>query len=200
MGLAVAAVNVETLAHNWGAVLLRGVMGVLFGLITFAQPGITLAVLVLLFGAYAFVDGMLAVVSALRRRGMSDRWGLLLVEGLAGIAAGVATLFWPGLTAIVLLYVIAAWAVVTGVFEIAAAIRLRKAITGEWLLVLSGIASIGFGVLLTLFPGAGALALVFWIGAYALVFGTLLIALAFRLRSWGRTHTSHGHRPAHVTA
>jgi uncharacterized membrane protein HdeD (DUF308 family) len=200
MSIVVAAVDVDTLAHNWWAVLLRGFMGVLFGLIALAAPGISLAALVLLFGVYAFVDGVLAIVSALRRRGASDRWGLLLLEGLAGVGAGVATLMWPGLTALVLLYVIAAWALVTGVLEIAAAIRLRKAITGEWLLVLSGLASIGFGLLLTIFPGAGALVVVLWIGAYAIVFGGLLIALGLRLRSWGRVHQPRGHRAAPAPA
>src|SRR5262249_17224658 len=132
----VAAVNVDTLARNWTAVLLRGVMGIVFGLITFFAPGVTLAALVLLWGAYAFVDGVLAIVSAIRRRGGSQHWWLLLLEGIAGVVVGVMTFAWPGITALVLLYMIAAWALVTGVFEIAEAIRLRKAITGEWLLAL----------------------------------------------------------------
>jgi uncharacterized membrane protein HdeD (DUF308 family) len=160
-------------------------------------PAISLAAVVLLWGAYAFADGVLALVSAIRRRGESDRWWLFLVEGLVGIAAGVLTLIWPGITAIALLYLIAAWALVTGVLEIAAAIRLGKVIAHEWLLGLSGIASLGFGILLVLFPGAGALAVVLWIGAYTLVFGALLIALAFRLRVLGRPHAA---RPAHGVA
>ena len=106
------------------------------------------------------------------------------------------TLIWPGITALALLYLIAAWALVTGTFEIAAAIRLRKVITGEWLLVLSGIASIALGVALVIFPGPGALVLVLWIGAYALVSGALLIALSFRLRSWDRSHSPHTARRA----
>jgi len=193
----IAIVDVETLSRNWWVVLLRGVAGVGFGIITFMAPAISLAALVLLWGAYAFADGVLALVSAIRRRGESDRWWLLLLEGLVGIAAGVLTLIWPGITALALLYLIAAWALVTGVLEIAAAIRLRKIITNEWLLALSGIASLVFGVLLVLFPGAGALTVVLWIGAYALVFGALLIALAFRLRSLGRPHAA---RPAHGIA
>jgi uncharacterized membrane protein HdeD (DUF308 family) len=177
----VPVVDVESLSRNWWAVMLRGLAGILFGLITFFAPAVSLAALVLLFGAYAFADGVLSIVTAVRRRG-ADRWGLLLLEGIVGIAAGVLTLLWPGITALALLYVIAAWALVTGAFEIAAAIRLRKVITGEWLLALSGIFSIALGVLLVLFPGAGALAVVIWIGAYAFVFGALLFALGLRLR------------------
>lgn len=184
----VTIIDVDSLVRNWWVFLLRGLAGIFFGLVTFFAPGISLAVLVLVFGAYAFADGLLAIVTAIRRHGAGDRWWMLLIEGLMGVAVGLATLFWPGITAVTLLYLIAAWALVTGAFEIVAAIRLRKAITGEWLLVLSGVASLIFGVLLVLFPAAGALAVVLWIGAYALVFGALLVALAIRLRSWGRTH------------
>ena len=188
--------NVDTLTRNWWVMLIRGVAGVLFGIATFFAPGVSLAVLVLLFGAYAMVDGVLAVISAVRRRGVSDRWWMLLLEGLVGIAAGIVTLVWPGITALALLYVIAAWALLTGAFEIAAAIRLRKIITGEWLLVLSGVASIGLGILLMIFPGPGALVMVLWIGAYVFVFGILLIALSLRLRSLDRSRTPHAARAA----
>jgi uncharacterized membrane protein HdeD (DUF308 family) len=183
----IAVVDVDTSVRNCWVVLLRGVAGIIFSLVTFFAPGISLVALVLVFGAYAFADGILAIISAIRRRGETDRWWVLLLEGLAGVAAGVITLFSPGITALALVYVIAAWALVTDGLEIAAAIRLRKVITGEWLLVLAGIASIALGILLVLFPGPGALALVFWIGAYALVSGILFIALAFRLRSWGKS-------------
>jgi uncharacterized membrane protein HdeD (DUF308 family) len=193
----IGIVDVDTLVRNWWVVLLRGLAGVLFGLLTFFEPGISIAALVLLFGAYAFADGILAIVSVIRNRSATDRWWLVLLEGVAGVVAGVVTLISPGLTALALLYVIAAWALVTGGLEIAAAIRLRKAITGEWLLALSGIASIALGVILVLFPVAGALALVLWIGAYALVLGTLLILLSLRLRAWGRSHSPH---VAHATA
>jgi uncharacterized membrane protein HdeD (DUF308 family) len=193
----VEVLEVDTLARNWWAVLLRGIAGILFGIATFFAPGISFAALVLLFGAYAFVDGVLALVSALRNRATDERWWVLLLEGVTGVIAGVVTFAWPGITALALLYLIAAWALITGALEVAAAIRLRKVIDHEWLLVLSGIASIGFGILLAMFPGPGALAVVLWIGAYALVFGALLVALGFRLRSWERSGSLHpAHHPA----
>jgi len=182
----IPVVDVNVLSRNWWLFLLRGLGGILFGVITFLAPGVTLAALVIVFGLYAFADGVLAIVSAIRgRRRGNDRWWLLVLQGLAGVAAGIVTLLWPGVTALALVMLVAAWALVTGAFELAAAIRLRKVIRHEWLLVLSGLASIALGVLLMLFPGPGALALVIWIGAYALVSGALLAALAFRLRAWG---------------
>ncbi len=191
----VAVVDMEVLARNWWALLLRGLVAILFGVITFLEPGLSLAALVLVFGAYALADGVLAIVSAVRHRGTTEPAWLLVLEGLAGIVAGVATFLWPGITALALLYLIAAWALVTGVFEIVAAIRLRKVLEHEWLLVAGGIASIGFGALLMFFPGAGALGVVLWIGAYAIVFGALLATLAFRLRSY-RGHGAATSRPA----
>lgn len=181
--MAIAIIDVDTLSRNWWAVVLRGVAGVVFGIGIFLMPGLSLAVLVLLFGAYAFVDGIFGIVSAIRRRGTSDRWWLLLLEGIAGVAVGIITLLWPGITAFVLLYLIAFWALITGVLEEAAAFRLRQVITNEWLLVLTGLTSIALGVVLLLFPRAGVLAVVLWIGAYAFVTGILLIALGFRLRT-----------------
>jgi uncharacterized membrane protein HdeD (DUF308 family) len=200
MRAGVAIVDIDTLTRNWWVFLIRGLMGIVFGVITFFRPGLSLAALVLLFGAYAFVDGIFAIMSAIRRRTGSGPWWVLSLEGMAGIAAGVMTLVWPGLTAIALLYVIAAWALVTGAFEIAAAIRLRKIINDEWLLVLSGLASIALGVLLMLLPGPGALVLVLWIGAGALVSGIMFVVLSLRLRSWDRTHPSHPHHPAPMPA
>ncbi len=177
----VPVIDLDTLARNWWLFLLRGIAGIAFGVITFLAPGISLAALVLLFGAYAFADGVLAIWSAIRRHG-EDRWWVLLLQGLLGLGAAVVTVLWPGITALALLYVIAAWALVTGILEIAVAIRLRKIITNEWLLVLSGIASVVLGVLLMLNPGPGALVVVIWIGAYALVTGALLVGLSLRLR------------------
>jgi uncharacterized membrane protein HdeD (DUF308 family) len=169
----------HTLAANWWALALRGLAAVLFGLLTFFLPGITLVTLVLLFGAYALVDGVFNVIAFFRVT--SHHWALL-IEGVIGIIAGILTFAWPAITAIVLLYVIAFWAILTGIFEIVAGIRLRKAVTNEWLLLVMGGLSILFGLLILFAPGAGALAIVIWIGAYALVFGIILLALAFRLR------------------
>ena len=176
--------DVALLARNWWLVALRGVAAIIFGIMTFVMPGISLLTLVLLFGSYALVEGVLNVIAAARGRREEDRWWVLLLEGLVSIAAGLVTFAIPGLTAVVLVYVIAAWAVVTGVLEIVAAVRLRHRITGEGWLALSGVASVAFGVLMMIFPGAGAVALILWIGAYAVVFGALLLGLAFRLRRW----------------
>ena len=173
----------HTLAANWWALALRGLVAVLFGLLTFFLPGITLVTLVLLFGAYALVDGVFNVIAFFRVA--SHQWALL-IEGVIGIIAGVLTFAWPAITAIVLLYVIAFWAILTGIFEIVAGIRLRKVITNEWLLLVMGVFSFLFGLLILFAPGAGALAIVLWIGAYALVFGIFLLALAFRLRGHRR--------------
>ena len=170
----------HTLAKNWWALALRGLVAVLFGLLTFILPGITLVTLVLLFGAYALVDGIFNVIAFFRVA--SHHWALL-IEGVIGIIAGVLTFAWPAITAIVLLYLISFWAIFTGVFEIIAGIRLRKAIVNEWLMIVIGVLSLAFGVLILLAPGAGALAIVLWIGAYAVVFGIGLMVLAFRLRS-----------------
>jgi uncharacterized membrane protein HdeD (DUF308 family) len=169
----------HTLVKNWWALALRGFFAVLFGILTFLLPGITLVTLVLLFGAYALADGIFNVIAFFRVA--SHHWALL-IEGVIGIIAGVLTFAWPAITAIVLLYLIAFWAIFTGVFEIVAGIRLRKVITNEWLMIVIGVLSLAFGVLILFAPGAGALAIVLWIGAYAVVFGIGLLALAFRLR------------------
>ena len=173
---------VVVLARNWWALALRGVAAVLFGIMAFAWPGMTLGVLVLLYGAYALVDGVLAIIAAVAGRTSGMPWWALLLEGVLGITVGILTFAWPGITALVLLYLIAAWAVATGVFEVVAAIRLRREIRGEWLLALSGVISVLFGIALVINPVGGALAVVWLIGAYAIAFGVLLIALGFRLR------------------
>jgi uncharacterized membrane protein HdeD (DUF308 family) len=170
----------HTLARNWWALALRGLVAVLFGLLTFILPGITLVTLVLLFGAYALVDGFFNVIAFFRVA--SHHWAFL-IEGVIGIIAGILTFVWPAITAVVLLYLIAFWAIFTGIFEIIAGIRLRKAITNEWLVLVMGVLSVLFGALILFAPVVGALAIVLWIGAYALVFGIVLLALAFRLRS-----------------
>ena len=172
------------LARNWWVLGLRGLFALLFSLAALFRPDIALAALVLLFGAYALVDGIFAIIAALRAAERHLQWWPLVMEGVAGIAAGVVTLLWPGITALALLYLIAVWAIVTGVFEVIAAIWLRQVIEGEWLLGLAGVGSVVFGLILALFPGAGALGIVWIVGAYALVFGAVLIALGFRLRGW----------------
>jgi uncharacterized membrane protein HdeD (DUF308 family) len=194
-GWRAADMQVRSLARNWWAVALRGVAAVIFGVLAFALPAITLASLVLLFGAYALVEGVFSLIAAMRRRTAEERpWWALLLEALVSIAAGIVTFVYPGITALALVYVIGAWAVVTGVLEIVTAVRLRERIRGEGWLIASGILSVVFGALVMVFPGAGALAMVLWIGAYAVVFGGLLIGLAFRLRRWTAEE-----RPARVS-
>ncbi|MGE0159782.1 MAG: HdeD family acid-resistance protein [Dehalococcoidia bacterium] len=179
---------IETLTRNWGWIALRGAVAVAFGILTVFYPGITLASLVILFGAFAFTDGTFTVISAVANRKGQPRWVALLLSGLVGIAAGVVTFFWPGITGIALLAIIASWAIVTGIIEMVVAVRLRKEIEGEWLLGIAGLLAIVFGVFMVLDPGAGALAVALYIGAYAFISGVMMIALGFRLRSWGREH------------
>jgi uncharacterized membrane protein HdeD (DUF308 family) len=177
----------NTLARHWWVVALRGVAAILFGLMTLVWPAITLFVLVVLFGAYVLVDGILALTAAF---GRSDRAaarraggrGWLIADGIASILIGVVAFVWPGITAVALLWVIAAWAVVTGVLEIVAAVRLRRELHREWLLALSGVFSVLFGILLVVWPAAGALALITLIGVAAIVYGVTLTALGIRLR------------------
>jgi uncharacterized membrane protein HdeD (DUF308 family) len=154
-------------------------MAVLFGLLTILIPGVTLVTLVLLFGAYALVDGIFNVIASFRSA--SHHWALLM-EGVIGILAGILTFAWPAITAILLLYVIAFWAIFTGIFEIIAGVRLRKAIANEWALLLMGALSMLFGILIVFAPADGALAVVLWIGVYALASGVFLLVLAFRVR------------------
>lgn len=171
----------DALARNWGLILLRGALAILFGVLAFIWPGITLFTLVIMYGAFAFVDGVLALVAAIRGGTPAPRWWLALV-GLFGIAAGVLTLFWPQITALVLLLFIAAWGIVTGIFQIIGAIRLRHEIDGEWLLIASGVLSVVFGLLLVAWPGAGALAMILVIGSFAIMYGILMIGFALKLR------------------
>jgi len=169
------------LHRNWWAIVLRGTIAILFGLLAIIWPGITIKVLVLLFGAFALVDGMFTLVAAIRNRsGLYRFWAEF--EGIVGIAAGILTLIWPRVTATALVYLIAIWAIVTGIFEILAAFELRKVVTGEWRLVLGGILSLVLGVLIAFFPHAGAVSIVWLIGLYAILFGILLVTLGVRAR------------------
>ncbi len=181
---------VRTLSQNWWLVVLRGVLGILFGLAAFIWPGITWLTLLIMFGIYAIVDGLIAVGTGLARTKETSRWWVFLLEGLISIAAGVVALLSPALTTVVLIYMIATWAIITGVLEIVAAVRLRHEITNEWFLALGGVLSIGLGVLLFLRPLAGSLAIIWTIAAYAVLFGILLVILGFRLRNWKETDTT----------
>jgi uncharacterized membrane protein HdeD (DUF308 family) len=196
----VSIVDLGMSIRNWWAVLLRGMVGILFGIVAFVAPGISLLTLVFMFGAYALLDGVLVLAAAIRHRRAGERWALPLVHGIASMLAGAAAFVWPDITALALLAIVAAWAIFTGVLQVAAAVELRRRVRSEWLLMhlrprsrvawllaLAGVASIALGVLLVLFPVAGALALVLWIGAWALAFGALLVALSLRLRSLGRS-------------
>jgi uncharacterized membrane protein HdeD (DUF308 family) len=181
---------IHELSRNWGWIALRGAAAIIFGVLALAWPASAFAAIVLVFGAYAFVDGVFDLIALFRGQG-KDRFWLLVLEAAVGIGIGILTIARPAATALVLLYYVGIWAILSGIFELAAAIRLRKEITGEFWLGLAGVLSIAFGVLLFAVPGPAALALTIWIGAYALIFGVMLLFLAFRLRRF-----SEGHRPA----
>lgn len=172
------------LARDWWSLALRGLAAIIFGIVAWIWPDLTVTALVIIFGAFALVDGAFALATAWAIRNRDGNRPGLLLQGIAGIVIGIVTLVWPDITALALMYLIAAWAIVSGVFEIVAAIELRRVISGEFLLALSGIASVIFGIVVAIFPGSGAVALVWLIGLYAIAFGLLLIVLAFRLRSW----------------
>jgi uncharacterized membrane protein HdeD (DUF308 family) len=174
---------VEQLTRNWWAVGLRGLFAVVLGIIAFIWPGITLEALVYVFGAYAIVDGIFAIVAAGTSASLGGRWGWLLFSGILGIAAGIVTFVWPSITAVALLAVVAAYAFVTGILEIAAAFQYSKLMTtgNAWLLGLSGVFSIIFSILLVVWPNSGLLSLVWLIGFYALLYGFTLIGMAYQL-------------------
>jgi uncharacterized membrane protein HdeD (DUF308 family) len=171
----------DDLARNWWLILLRGVLAVIFGVLTFVWPGITLFTLVIMYGAFAFVDGVLSIVAAIRGGAPAPRWWLALV-GVFGIAAGILTVAWPQITAIVLLFFIAGWAIASGIMEIIGAIKMRNEIEGEWMLIASGVLAVLFGVMIIAWPGAGALAMILVIGSFAILYGILLIGFSLRLR------------------
>lgn len=178
--------DLASLSRWWWAVALRGVAAIIFGLIAIAWPGLTLFWLILVFGAYAIVDGVIEVYAAFVDRARNgDRWWVGVLEGIVSVAAGLIAWIWPGLTALALLYLIAAWAVVTGIMEIMLAIEYRRAIQGEWMMVLGGLLSIAFGLVLFVYPRSGALSMIWVIGIYAIIFGIALIVLGFRLRGLG---------------
>ena len=182
----------HALADRWWLLLLRGIAAILFGVLAFIWPGLTLVTLVLMFGAFALVDGAIMLGAAFSGAAKPmPSWWLVLV-GLLGIAAGIVTFLWPGMSAILLILFIGAWAVAHGIFEIVGAIQLRKEIENEWMLILGGIISVIFGIIVLIAPGAGALALVWWIAIYSIVFGVMFVAFALRLRR----HQHHAAPPA----
>jgi uncharacterized membrane protein HdeD (DUF308 family) len=184
-----------TLSRYWWAVALRGVVAVAFGIVAVIWPDVTLSVLVLLFGAYALVDEVISLATALFGGGLGGRRrGWLVLEGVVGIVAGLITFAWPDITTVALLWLIAAWAIGTGVLELMAAVRLRRELTNEWLLVLGGVLSVAFGLFLVVRPTEGALAVVWVIGLYAIVFGAALMALARRLRRHRRSLAARDQR------
>lgn len=170
------------LARNWWVVALRGAVGILFGLLTLMLPGVTLVSLVFLFAAYLVLDGALAIAAGVRAAQKGERWGLLILEGVVDILGAAAMVAMPGLAIVVFIYLIALWSIVSGAFMIVAAFQLHLD-HGRWLLVLAGAVSVLFGVLLAVYPITGAVVLATWIGAYAIVFGAMLLVLGFRLRS-----------------
>ncbi len=186
---------VTHMARNWWAIALRGVVAIIFGILVFLQPGISLQALLILLAAYLLVDGIGAIITAFRSHDTNPRWWVVLLEGIVSIIAGIIAFLWPGLTAFTIVYVVAAWAIITGVFEIWAAIRLRAEISNEWLLALSGVLSLIFGILLVVYPGAGILTLLWLIGSYAILFGIVMLVLAFRLRNMSTTTTGPLNRP-----
>jgi uncharacterized membrane protein HdeD (DUF308 family) len=171
-----------TLSRNWWAVALRGVVAVIFGVLALSKPGITLEALVYTFGFFAIVDGTFSLVGGLSMIGSGAAWGGPVFGGIGGIGVGVLTFFWPGLTALGLLYLISFWAIFTGLMELTAAVQFRKEATHPVMLGIAGVLSVSFGLLLVIFPGAGALSVVWLIGVYAIAFGVTFIALGFRLR------------------
>jgi uncharacterized membrane protein HdeD (DUF308 family) len=170
------------LAERWWAVGLRGVLAIIFGLLCLLTPGIAVGALVLLFAAYMLVDGVFAIISGIRAARSGESWGLLILEGIVDLAAGAIAVIWPAITLVALVWIVAIWAIVSGALMLAAAFALNRDY-GRWLLALGGIASLVFGILLIIEPLIGAVVLTLWIGAYALVFGVLLLVLGFQLNS-----------------
>ncbi|MBV9719013.1 MAG: HdeD family acid-resistance protein [Candidatus Eremiobacteraeota bacterium] len=174
---------VATLTRNWWMWLIRGIAAVIFGLLAFLWPGATIVVIGILFGAYALVDGIFAIVATIRAAETQQRWWPFLIEGIVGILIAAITFYDIGITLLALYLTIAAWAFLTGIFEIIAALQLRKHIANEIWLIIGGVASIAFGILMVYFPLAGALAIIWLIAAYAVIFGLLMIGFALRLRA-----------------
>jgi uncharacterized membrane protein HdeD (DUF308 family) len=174
----------KLLGQSWWVLLLRGVLAILLGIAAFAKPGMALNTLLMLFAAYFFIDGISNVIAAFSGKGDNEHWWVVLIEGLLGIAIGVLTVFRPGTTGVVLLVLIAFWAIMTGILRIILAIRLRKEIEGEWWLGLSGLLGVLFGVIVMMKPGAGALSVLWMIGIWLILMGVALVLLSFKSRGF----------------
>jgi uncharacterized membrane protein HdeD (DUF308 family) len=179
------------LSSRWGWVVLRGVVAILFGLLAFSRPGVMSLTLLMLFAAYAFVGGISAIIAAAKRERAGASWGALMIDGILGIAVAVVAVLWPASALIAFVWVLAAWALITGALEVTSAITLRKVIEHEWAMGLAGLATIALGVIMLMRPVIGAVAVVWWLGAYALVFGALMLVVGFRLRSAAHGHGGH---------
>jgi uncharacterized membrane protein HdeD (DUF308 family) len=172
----------QEISRSWWLLLVRGIAAVLFGVLALIWPGITLLVLVIFFGAYAIVSGVFALFAGFRHGAQSRAW--LIFSGIIGILAGIVALVWPGITSLALLYLIAFWAIFTGVTEVVAGIQLRKVIDNEWMFIVGGILSVIFGILLLVWPGAGMLSLVWLIGVFAILYGIAMIVLSLRVKNF----------------
>lgn len=173
---------VRVMANHWWVPLLRGIAAILFGLLALVWPGLTVYVLLVAFGVYAVIDGVMAIIISFRRQSFDENWWAWLVEGLLSLIIGVMALAWPKTAALALIIWMAAWAIVAGVFRIVEAIRLRREIDGEWMLILSGLLSVLWGALMIYLPAAGLLGIAWLIGSFAIAIGVTMIVLAFRLR------------------
>jgi uncharacterized membrane protein HdeD (DUF308 family) len=181
-----------TLSKSWWAVLVRGLLALGFSLLAFGRPGVTIGLLIIFFGAYALNDGILALVEAGRAADREEKWWPIALEGVFGIAVAIVTFLAPVATAKAIFIMLGFWAVLTGLFELMASVRLRRAIKGEWLLALSGVLRIAFGVLLFTRPSAGIHTLIWLMGAYAAAYGVVLIGLSFKLKRFGGEHPTPG--------
>ena len=184
------------LADNWWALALRGLFAIVFGIIAFAMPAAAMLALVLIFGAYSIADGIFNLVLAVRGARSHERWGLLLINGLLGIAIGIAAAIWPGITVLAFVFMVAAWALLSGGLMLGAALGLKIS-HGRWFLVFGALVSLLYGFLLFASPLIGALVLTWWVGAYSLVLGVTLVVLAFRLRKY-RGERLSGAVEAHI--